>query len=150
MNIFLQLQDWEGKAEVTFMFAMIIRKKEKTKYNSSDSLPLRKQPRSEHLSDEDLEVALTMHKVSIPFLLYWRRWNIVFGKRETTVLKLETSVWNGKSFFGYCSQKNGFSRSKFLVCTYLHILLFIDRIVKQRNTFLKLSKDLNCFKTTKT
>ena len=45
------------------MFAMIIRKKEKTKYNSSDSLPLRKQPRSEHLSDEDLEFALTMHRV---------------------------------------------------------------------------------------
>ena len=64
MNIFLQLQDWEGKAEATFLFAMIIRKKDKVKQHKSDSLILRKQPKSEYLTEEDLEFGTKMQRAS--------------------------------------------------------------------------------------
>ena len=62
MNIFLELEDWEGKAEANFLLAMITWKKDKVKQHKSDSLILRRQPRSEYLTEEDLEFETKLHK----------------------------------------------------------------------------------------
>ena len=62
MNIFLELEDWEGIAETNFLFAMIIRKKDKVKQHKSDSLILRKHPKSDYFTEEDLEFETELHK----------------------------------------------------------------------------------------